>query len=81
MLSQINQFLPISVPEILAAPSSPLVMEESPVGFLQNLGAENVDLGYSTQESFVDEMGQEVCPLTEVSCQAIFLNAIQENSQ
>jgi len=51
---------------------------DSPTEFLKYLEPENkvASTGYSTQESFVDEMGQEVCPLTEVSCQAIFLNAI-----
>jgi hypothetical protein len=65
----------ISHSEIIATPTAPVVMEESPVGFLQSLYSENSDLGYGTPETYIDEMGTEVCPLTEVSCQAIFLNA------
>lgn len=49
-------------------------MEESPAGFLQSLKAEDSNPGYGSPETYVDDFGQEVCPLTDIACQGIFLN-------
>ena len=75
MLSQINHFAAISSSEVITTPSAPIVLEESQPLFLQSLYAEDTDLGYGAPATYIDDMGTEVCPLTEVDCQAIFLNA------
>jgi glycosyltransferase involved in cell wall biosynthesis len=33
------------------------------------------DGSWDKLNTYIDEYGQEVCPLTDVSCQALFLNA------
>lgn len=53
-----------------------MVMEASQEGFLQSLYVQDEDLGYGEPQTYIDEFGAEVCPLTDVNCQAIFLNAM-----
>jgi hypothetical protein len=44
-------------------------MEDFSTGFLQNLvEVESEDLGYGAPNTFIDETGAEICPLTDVSC-------------